>query len=97
MMLNVADVVAEFPQASLAVKVTVVEPVPPHKGVIEMKLLLQLTVLQLSIATTPACELNQVASELLVSDEQSTDKLPALGLRVNDEAGTVNTALLELV
>jgi hypothetical protein len=49
---NVASVVAELPQASLAVKVTVIEP---QVGCVTWQLLLHVTLLQDAVATAPPC------------------------------------------
>ena len=47
---KVAVVVLEFPQASVAVKITVAKPVSPHPSLSAVKLLLQVTPLQSSLA-----------------------------------------------
>ena len=60
--LNVAEVEEELPQSSAAVKVTVAEPVAPHKSESAEKLLLNVTPLQISLALAPPFEANQAAS-----------------------------------
>ena len=62
MIVNVADVVEEFPQASVAVKVTVAEPVAPQVSETDAKLLVQVTLEQTSEATAPPFEANQAFS-----------------------------------
>ena len=58
-MVKVAEVVEAFPQASVAVKVTVAEPVAPQVSETEVKLLLQVTEEQASLAEAPPLEANQ--------------------------------------
>ena len=57
---NVAVVDAEFPHPSVAVKVTVAEPVSPHSSESSLKLFDQLTAEQLSVAVAPPCVANQL-------------------------------------
>ena len=52
-MVKLAVVVEVFPQASVAVKVTEAVPVAPHRSLSEVKLLLQETVPQSSVALAP--------------------------------------------
>ena len=59
-LLNVAVVVAEFPQPSVAVKVTVAEPVSPQPSESVEKLWDQITPEQLSAALAPPFVANQV-------------------------------------
>jgi len=54
---KVAVVELVLPQASMAVKVTVAEPVPPHPSLRVVKLLDQVTALQTSFAPAPPAEL----------------------------------------
>ena len=56
---NVAVVVLEFPQTSVAVKVTVAAPVAPQRSESALKSLDQVTPLQLSDADAPPLEANQ--------------------------------------
>ena len=58
-MVKVAVVAALFPQLSVAVKVTEAEPVAPHVSETEVKLLVQVTFEQLSLAEAPPLEANQ--------------------------------------
>ena len=51
-MVNVADVVLVFPQASVAVHVTRAEPVAPHPSLSAVKSLVMVTVPQASSAAT---------------------------------------------
>jgi hypothetical protein len=62
MMVKVAVVAALFPQASVAVKVTVAEPVAPQVSETDVKLLVQVTFEQLSLAEAPPLEANQALS-----------------------------------
>ena len=62
MIVNVADVVEEFPQASVAVNITEAEPVAPQVSETEAKLLVQVTFEQTSEATAPPFEANQAFS-----------------------------------
>ena len=50
---NVAVVVLALPQSSVAVKITVAVPVAPQSSLKATKSLLQVTVLQLSVADAP--------------------------------------------
>ena len=59
---NVAVVEDEFPQLSVAVKVTETEPVAPQVSETEAKLLVQVTLEQISEATAPPLEANQAFS-----------------------------------
>ena len=61
-MVKVAEVVEAFPQLSVAVKVTVAEPVAPQVSDTETKLLVQDTIQQISEATAPPLEANQALS-----------------------------------
>lgn len=62
MIVKVAEVVEEFPQLSVAVNVTVAEPVAPHVSETDAKLLVQVTFEQTSEATAPPLEANQAFS-----------------------------------
>ena len=62
MIVKVAEVVEVFPQLSVAVKVTVAEPVAPQVSETDAKLLVQVTFEQTSEATAPPLEANQVFS-----------------------------------
>ena len=59
MMVKVAVVAALFPQASVAVKETVAAPVAPQESETEVKLLVQVTEEQVSLAEAPPLEANQ--------------------------------------
>ena len=50
---NDAEVVAAFPQLSVAVNVTVAAPVCPHKSLNVVKLFVQVTPEQASVAAAP--------------------------------------------
>jgi hypothetical protein len=66
-MVKVAEVVEALLQSSVAVKITVAEPVAPHKSESAVKLLDQITLLQASVAIAPP---------LLASQALSADVLP---------------------
>ena len=59
-MVNVADVVEEFPHSSVAVKTTVSLPVPPHELFNPLELFVQVTLPQSSLAEAPPLSANQV-------------------------------------
>ncbi len=61
-MVKVAVLEEALPQASLAVKITVAEPVLPHRSESEVKLLLQETPEQISDAVAPPLEASHAAS-----------------------------------
>ncbi|MFL9594370.1 hypothetical protein ACKC5O_20605, partial [Aeromonas schubertii] len=56
--MNVAVDEELFPQVSVAVKVTVAEPVAPQVSETELKLLVQVTFEQASVAEAPPLEAN---------------------------------------
>ena len=56
--MNVAVEEVLFPQVSVAVKVTVAEPVAPHVSESEVKLLVQVTFEHASLAEAPPLEAN---------------------------------------
>jgi hypothetical protein len=61
-MVKVAEVDSEFPHSSVAVKVTVTEPVAPQAAETEVKSLLQVTEEQLSEAEAPPLAANHAFS-----------------------------------
>jgi hypothetical protein len=72
-MVNVPEIVDVLPHASEAVKVTVAEPVAPHKSDNPLKLLVHVTLLQASVAVAPALLLNQLfKSAMLPEPSQDT-------------------------
>ena len=78
-MVNVAVVVAVFPQLSVAVKITVAVPVVPQSLLSVVKLLVHVTLLQLSVAVAPALFCSHSNREtLLPLPSHSTVKLLAL-------------------
>jgi hypothetical protein len=62
MIVKVAVELEAFPQLSVAVKVTLAEPVAPQVSETELKLLLQVTFAQRSVAEAPPFEANQALS-----------------------------------
>ena len=62
---KMADVVVEFPHASLAVKVTIAEPLLPHNLEIDEKSFVQLTAELLSVASAPPFESSQAFNSLI--------------------------------
>ena len=76
--MKVAEVVAVFPQASEAVKVTVAEPVAPQVSETKVKLLLQVTEEQASEAEAPPLEVNQAfKAAVFPKPSHCTSKLEA--------------------
>ena len=95
---NVALVVMEFPQASLAVKVTFTEPVSPQSSLSELKLLDQVTSPQPSVAEAPPLEASQsLRSVKLPVPSHSTDRSFAPLSKVGGiRSKIVNKAVVEL-
>ncbi len=60
--MNVAVVGVAFPQASVAVKITVADPVCPQPSLSVVKLFVQVTAEQLSVAAAPPLEANQACN-----------------------------------
>ena len=85
-MVNVAEVVAVFPQASEAVNITVTAPVAPHKSdkAAALKLLLQVTLLYGDVDSAPPLLFNHAvrAVEWFVTS-QATDASDASGAIVS--------------
>ena len=52
----------EFPQSSVAVNMTIAEPVAPQSSLNALKLLLQVTPLQTSVTVAPPLEVSQASS-----------------------------------
>ena len=79
LLLNVAVVDVEFPQPSVAVKVTVADPVSPHPPEREVKLLVQIIAEQSSVAVAPPFVSSQfwILWVALLSILHSTDWLEA--------------------
>ena len=67
LILKVADEVDVFPQSSVAVKITVAGVVP-HESVSEVKLLVQVTAEQLSVATAPPLDANHELKVVVFPD-----------------------------
>ena len=65
-MVNVADVVEEFPHSSVAVKTTVSLPVPPHELFNPLELFVQVTVPHSSLAVAPPLFDNHEAKSLVL-------------------------------
>ena len=95
-MVKVAEVVLKLPQSSVAVKVTVADPAPPHEVVIEVKLLDQVTPLQTSVADAPPCEFNHAFNcAVLPEPSHSTVLFEAAGKMTGAIVSTmVNVALV---
>jgi len=83
MMVQVADVDVLLPHSSVAVKVINAEPVPPQRVLMEVKLLVQVTIPQLSVATAPPLAASHAFNwAVLPVPSQST---------VRSEAGVLTT------
>ena len=81
-MVNVALVVEELPQTSVAVNTTVALPVAPHRSLKAVKSLLHVTLLQASVAVAPPLEANHAfSSALLPKPSQDTVK-PEAGVSI---------------
>ncbi|GAA3789839.1 hypothetical protein GCM10022271_22790 [Corallibacter vietnamensis] len=76
---NVADVMLILPQPSVAVNCTVADPVSPQSSDKVLKLFVQTTAEQSSVAVAPPLEFNQAFnSAVLPNPSHSTVKLLAL-------------------
>ena len=71
-MVKVPVVVDLLPQSSVAVKITVAAPVAPHKSLKPGLLLLQVTLLQASVAAAPPLLSNHVLKSSALPDPHST-------------------------
>ena len=99
-MVKVAVVEVEFPHESVAVKVTSLSPVSPHKSLNDAKLLLQITgPLQASVAAAPPLASNHaVKSAVLPVPSHSTVSLTAMTVIVGSVVSTmVNVAVVVLL
>ena len=65
-MVNVAEVVEEFPHSSVAVKMTVSLPVPPHELLNPLELFVHVTVPHSSLAVAPPLFDNHVVKSLVL-------------------------------
>ncbi len=79
-MVNVADVVEVLPQASVAVKITVALPAAPHEGVSTVKLFVQVTALQISVAFAPPLLFNQLFKSVVLPCPSQTTDTPDAGV-----------------
>ncbi|MBL0146585.1 MAG: hypothetical protein IPP48_13460 [Chitinophagaceae bacterium] len=98
-MVNVALVVLLLPQSSVAVKMTVAEPVAPHKSLNAVKLFVHVTPLHASVAAAPPLLDNHAANaDVLPLPSHSTVLLdacvPIVGACVS---AMVNVALVVLL
>ena len=92
-MVNVAVDVEALPHSSVAVKVTVAAPVAPQRSLRAVKLLVQVTVPQASVAVAPPLLLNHVLRSVVLPEPSHSTVRSAAGVVM---AGAVSSLMVNV-